>query len=127
MALDIAEKLALYKMPFRQAHRVVGLLVQAAVKMRKELSDLSEQEIEQALTGTGADPNTVFQITEWANIPMSLKDRVSKGSPRLEEQERMVGDRTARVEACQREIAECSGRVAISLLELTAAVERLRG
>lgn len=126
VALDIAEKLVLYKMPFRQAHRVVGLLVQSAVKRGKDLSDLTEQEIEQVLTGTGADPNMVFQITEWANISTSLKDRVSKGSPRLEEQERMIGDRVARVEAYQRDIVGRNSRIAISISELAATVAHLR-
>ena len=126
-ALDIAERLVLDGMPFRQAHKAAGLLVQAAAGLGKGLGDLSVKEIGSAVAGTSADASAVFRIAGSADAAASLRERKSAGSPRMEEQERMIRDRTEAVEARTRECAGRREKIEGALKELESEVARLKG
>jgi argininosuccinate lyase len=94
IALDIAEHLVTQnKMPFREAHRVVGNLVDRAVAKGVTLAELDTREIGTVLSALKSrlDPKVVASIIKDTTPERSIQLRRSAGSPRKSEQDAMIG------------------------------------
>lgn len=97
VSIDIAEQLVVRKkIPFRQAHAIVGALVAKAISrgnfplskldIRDVEASLKEAKIDKALL-TGAE---VFNILKEMTPEKSVESRISSGSPQPDEQEEMI-------------------------------------
>ena len=124
VALDIAEKMVQYGTPFRQAHKIAGLLVQKAIEGGKGIPDLSRSEIK-AVTGTSDDVERIYQITKETTISSSLEDRISEGSSGFAEQSRMIQERRRLIDEQKATVQRRRNRIDESLAELGSAVDRL--
>ena len=96
IALDLAEKLVQQKIPFRTAHNIVGNLVQIAHVSKKNLSDLNIDDINSVSQKT-IKPKKLLDLIQNTTISSSLKNRKSKGSSGLSEQNRMISQRTKKI------------------------------
>jgi len=97
IALDIAEKLVLRKIPFRITHKIAGSLVQQAHNSKKPLNKLTTNEIKKSVQGTKVDQKIVSEILKSTTIVSSLTDRISFGSSGYAEQKRMIEDRIKKI------------------------------
>jgi argininosuccinate lyase len=96
IALDLAEKLVQYKIPFRVAHNIVGNLVQIAHVSRKHISELDIDDIN-SISQKDIKPKKLLEIIQSTTISSSLKNRRSKGSSGTSEQIRMIAHRTKKI------------------------------
>ena len=97
VALDIAEKLVQNGIPFRTTHKIAGALVQLANKSNKSLNKLSLKEISKIAQEAKVDPTLIMKIIQSTTIISSLKERKSFGSSGYDEQNRMIEDRTKKI------------------------------
>jgi argininosuccinate lyase len=98
LALDVAEGLVKQGIPFRFAHKIVGMLVAYASKNSKTLKDLNREEISTIVNELARD-YSIDSIDSLINMLVALKDispmesimlRASLGSPNPLEQDRMI-------------------------------------
>jgi argininosuccinate lyase len=94
-ALDIAEFLVKDGTPFREAHKIVGSLVQIAHNSKKPLKKLTAQEISSA--AKQVNPSKILKIISSINTDDSLKNRTSRGSAGFSEQKRMITARNTKI------------------------------
>jgi len=95
VSLDIAEQLVIkYNIPFRQAHKLVGRLVQYAIKNNDNISlkDIPKEELSKSLDSINIhididDLHTIVRETISEN---SIYLRKSTGSPNPNEQKKML-------------------------------------
>jgi argininosuccinate lyase len=73
LATDMAEYLVTKKIPFREAHEIVGKTVQYCIKNKKTLEELSLEEFQKFSTKIKLD------IFDWLNIENSINKRISIG------------------------------------------------
>jgi argininosuccinate lyase len=93
ISLDIAEQFVLKnKIPFREAHKIVGGLVDRAASKGMPLSGLSNEEIGRVLDSLSStiDSKTVAAAIGGMSPEKSIQSRRTKGSPSLVEQEEMI-------------------------------------
>jgi argininosuccinate lyase len=117
VALDLAEALAREKgIPFREAHMMVGRLVQKAFESGKKLSEISPQEFEKE---TKIKVSEEF-IKKYTNPEASLQARKSRGSPNPAEMRRMLAERGQALEKAAGLLSSREERVVKSLSNLLA-------
>ncbi len=115
-ALDIAELLVNEGMPFREAHRIVGSLVQMAHHSKKSLKKLTAGEI--GSVAKQVDPNKILKIISSVSAGSSLKNRTSLGSAGFSEQKRMIADRRTKISQYQKILARRTARVSGAIQDL---------
>ena len=103
IALDLAEKLVQYKIPFRVAHNIVGNLVQIAHVSQKHISELVIDDID-SISQKDIKPKKLLEIIQSTTISSSLKNRRSKGSSGTSEQIRMIAHRTKKISLYKKDI-----------------------
>jgi argininosuccinate lyase len=89
ISLDIAEALVMKeRLPFRTAHRLVGSLVNKAVKKKSSLSSLDVTDIKQSLQKMKISiaPDKLIRIITETDSQRSISIRRSLGSPNPKEQ-----------------------------------------
>ena len=99
VSLDLAEKLVKQGIPFRTAHKVIGNVVKIAHTSKKQISKLSNSEINAAVKGTKVDSKLLVQLIKNTTIASSLQDRKSLGSSGISEQKRMIDHRMKKITA----------------------------
>lgn len=99
ISLDVAEHLVRKGIPFREAHRIVGNLVQVAVKSRKSLLSLAVSDVKSVIGNTEIDARELYKIIQSTTPEKSLEIRRSQGSSGKHEQQRMITDRKRKVQA----------------------------
>ena len=93
LSLDIAEQFVMKnKIPFREAHRIVGNLVDKAATKDIPLSELEEREIQSVLRllNSNLDSAVVASTIRSMTPEKSVESRTSAGSPSRKEQEEMI-------------------------------------
>ena len=93
LSLDIAEQFVMKnKIPFREAHRIVGNLVDKAATKDIPLSELEEREIQSVLRllNSNLDSAVVASTIRSMTPEKSVESRMSAGSPSSKEQEEMI-------------------------------------
>ena len=99
ISLDIAEHLVRNGIPFRIAHKIVGHLVQIAVKSNKSLIQLSVSEIGKTIPSKEIDVKKLYKIIQSITPESSLETRKSQGSSGKQEQRRMIAERKRKIQA----------------------------
>lgn len=125
IALDIAETLVQKNIPFRVAHGISGQLVQQANKERKTLQELTIPEITDIANNYKTDPNIITDIINDITITSSLKNRVSLGSSGYKEQDRMIKNRTKKLDKYRKDTAKMHKKIADALENLSVEIQKL--
>ncbi len=99
ISLDIAEALVRKGIPFRNAHKIVGNLVQIASNSKKSLSTLPLEEIKTVIHDNEIEAKELHKIIQSTTPEYSLEIRKSQGSAGKHEQQRMIENRKRKVEA----------------------------
>ncbi len=99
ISLDIAEALVRKGIPFRNAHRIVGNLVQIASNSKKSLLALSADEMKTVIHDNEINVKELHKIIQSATPEYSLETRRSQGSAGKHEQQRMIENRKRKVQA----------------------------
>ena len=99
ISLDIAEALVRKGVPFRDSHRIVGGLVQAASGSKKSLYDLTLEEMGRVVRNNEFDVKELHKIIQSTTPEHSLETRRSQGSAGKHEQKRMIENRRRKVHA----------------------------
>lgn len=94
-ALDVAEELVKQGVAFRQAHKIVGKLVQLAYQKNKTLEQLSEAEIKSV--EQEFDAKKLLCILYKIDAAYSIKARTSEGSAGVMQQKKMIASRIDKV------------------------------
>jgi argininosuccinate lyase len=76
-ATDVADALVRQGVPFREAHRIVGGLVRAAVERGKQLSELSDEELHELVPQLDGSFRELLDPASW------LESKVSEGGTSL--------------------------------------------
>lgn len=111
ISLDIAEALVRKGIPFRNAHRIVGNLVQVASNYGKPLADLSLGDVENVIRENEIDANDLYKIIQSTTPEYSLDTRRSQGSSGKHEQRRMVESRKRKIQAYMTGTGKRTGEV----------------
>jgi argininosuccinate lyase len=93
MALDIAELFVMKnRIPFREAHKIVGNLVDKAAGKEIALAELDIKDIQSILRHlkSGLDSATVVSTLRSMNPEKAIESRRSAGSPSRREQDEMI-------------------------------------
>ncbi len=99
ISLDIAEALVRKGIPFRNAHKIVGNLVQIASNSKKSLMTLSADEMKTVTHDNGINVKELHKIIQSVTPESSLESRKSIGSAGKHEQQRMIENRKRKVQA----------------------------
>jgi argininosuccinate lyase len=99
ISLDVAEHLVKNGIPFRESHRIVGNLVQIAAKLKKSLTSLTVSDMKSVIQNNEIEPKELYKIIQSTTPETSLASRRSQGSSSNHEQQRMIKDRTRKVQA----------------------------
>jgi len=99
ISLDIAEHLVRKGIPFREAHKIVGHLVQTASNSKKSLTQLSISDVKSSISKKEIDANDLYKTIQSTTPESSLESRKSQGSSGKHEQQRMILDRKKKVQA----------------------------
>jgi argininosuccinate lyase len=99
ISLDIAEHLVRKGIPFREAHKIVGHLVQIASNSKKSLTQLSISEVKSSISKNEIDAKDLYKTIQSTTPESSLESRKSQGSSGKNEQKRMILDRKKKVQA----------------------------
>jgi len=75
LATDLADYLVLHKVPFRDAHEIMGKLTAYSIKEQRGFADLSLDEFQQFSTAFEGDVYRVLDVTT------ALKARKAVGAP----------------------------------------------
>ena len=128
IALDIAEQLVIQKkMPFRTAHKIVGALVDKAVRnSNAPLAKLELADVESALKAHKSDvkADELLKIIKGMTPEKSLQARKSAGSPSPQEQEEMIKSLSQGVENYRVGIQKRTNLVLSSFDNLAKTVEK---
>ena len=96
VALDLAEKLVNLGIPFRTSHKIIGRIVQIAANSKKNLDQLTLDELS-SIKMNGIKSDKLMDLIQETSIISSLKERKSKGSSGLSEQKRMIMQRNKKI------------------------------
>ena len=96
IALDLAEKLVKLGIPFRTSHKIIGNLVQIAANSKKNLDQLTLNELG-SIKMREIKSTKLLDLIKDTSIISSLKDRKSRGSSGLSEQKRMIRERNKKM------------------------------
>jgi len=99
ISLDIAEALVRKGIPFRNAHKIVGNLVQIASNSKKSLLALSADEVKSVIHNNEINAKELHKIIQSVTPESSLETRKSQGSAGKHEQQRMIDNRKRKVQA----------------------------
>jgi argininosuccinate lyase len=130
IALDIAEQLVTQnKIPFREAHRIVGNLVDKAAAKGIALAELDSREIEAVLSALKSrlDSKVIASIIRDMTPEKSIQLRRSTGSPNRSEQDAMIGSLTQNVKNYRQGIQKRINMVQGSFQNLAREVTKYRG
>ncbi|MCX7634932.1 MAG: argininosuccinate lyase, partial [Syntrophales bacterium] len=86
MATDMAEYLVLKGVPFREAHRIVGMIVADCIACGKELSDMTLEEYRKYYKGFDSD------VLEILSARASISRKKTYGSTAAQEVERRLAE-----------------------------------
>ena len=125
IALDLAEKLVQYDISFRKSHQIIGVLVKAAHKSHKSISDLTKSEVKNAIKGKKVNLELLMKLIQSTTIMSSLQERKSQGSSGISEQKRMVAHRMKKIDMYQEGVTKRSNNVQRSLDNLNKKVKTL--
>jgi argininosuccinate lyase len=130
IALDVAEQLVTqHRIPFRDAHRIVGKLVDKAAARQITLAELDDREVQRVLSGLEAhlDSKTVTHIVKDMTPAKSLRLRRSAGSPKKEEQEAMIDSLSQGVKNYKQGIQKRVKMIEGALKNLSQEVTKYKG
>ncbi len=130
ISLDIAEQLVLKnKIPFREAHKIVGSLVHEAALKRISLNELAVEEIGKVLGASkfSIDAKTLASIIRGMTPEKSIQSRRSKGSPNQAEQEEMIKSLSQNVRNYKQGIQKRIKMVEGAYKNLRSEVSRYQG
>ena len=96
VALDLAEKLVKLGIPFRTSHKIIGRIVQIAANSKKNLDQLTLDELS-SIKMKGIKSDKLMDLIQETSIISSLNERKSKGSSGLSEQKRMIMQRNKKI------------------------------
>ncbi|HJU13189.1 MAG TPA: argininosuccinate lyase [Candidatus Nitrosotalea sp.] len=125
ISLDIAEALVRKGIPFRNAHRIVGNLVQIASNTKKPLLGLSIEDMKGVIHENEIDTKELYKIIQSATPDSSLDTRKSQGSSGKHEQLRMIENRKRKVQAYMTGTSKRTSEVRNSLEALNHSVTTL--
>lgn len=125
ISLDIAEALVRKGIPFRNAHRIVGNLVQIASSKTKPLPGLSLEDMKGVAHENEIDAKDLYKIVQDATPDSSLDTRRSQGSSGKHEQLRMIESRRRKVQAYMTGTSKRTSEVRDSLEALSNSVNSL--
>jgi len=127
LALDVAERLAQNGVPFRKAHGVAGQIIQQAAAAKRKPSSLAAHEISDVASEIKVSPSIVLEAVKSATVSSSLKNRISKGSAGLAEQERMRYERINKWDRYMKEADQDSTKIVMSFGDMLAIVNEITG
>ena len=96
VALDLAEKLVKLGIPFRTSHKIIGQLVQIATNSKKNLDQLTLDELS-SIKIKDIKLVKLMDLIQETSIISSLNERKSKGSSGLSEQKKMIIQRNKKI------------------------------
>lgn len=99
ISLDIAEALVRKGIPFRNAHKIVGNLVQVASNSKKPLTALSVDDVGRVIHDGEIGAEELHRIIQSTTPEHSLETRRSQGSAGRHEQQRMIEHRKRKAQA----------------------------
>lgn len=129
ISLDIAEQLVtLNKTPFREAHKIVGRLVDRAAAKGITLGELDTSEIAAVLRTLRIrlDPEAVASMIKQTTPERSIELRKSTGSPRKAEQDMMIESLSQNVKNYKQGIQKRIKMVEGALQNLSLQVQKYR-
>ena len=131
ISLDIAEQLIKRKkIPFRESHKLVGALVDCAIKKENiPLSLLDKEDIYRVLVKTnflkyGITSNEISLLIKDITAEESIIHRVTKGSPNKNEQLIMILNINQKIEEYKKKVDLRVEYLKNSIKELRATVEK---
>lgn len=124
LSLDIAEHLVKKGVPFRNAHEVVGKLVQIASNSKKSLSSLSMSEIK-SINNTRIETKELHSIIQSTTTQSSIQNRSSHGSSGSFEQKRMIEDRKKKIQAYKIGTSKRTAEVRMAFENLTKNIKTI--
>jgi argininosuccinate lyase len=127
ISLDVAEQFVMkYKIPFRQAHKLVGNLVDKAASRGVALAALDEKTIESAMRGmkSGLDAKTIAGTIKSMTPRKSIESRRSVGSPSSGELRMMIKSLTQNVTNYKQGVRKRIKMLQGSFQNLASEVER---
>src|SRR5574337_843653 len=99
ISLDVAEALVRRGIPFRNAHKIVGNLVQLASNSGKSLLTMSLDDVKTVIRDNEIDAKELHKIIQSTTPEYSLETRKSQGSAGKHEQTKMIENRKRKVQA----------------------------
>ena len=124
-ALDIAEQLVLYGMPFREAHKITAQLVQKAHADKIPLNKLDLKKIREAVSKSGVKPAYVHSMLQSATASDSLRKRKSTGSAGYTEQKRMIMRRKKSLARLCKKLAKREKNLTDALNKMSVQVSKV--
>ena len=124
VALDLAESLVKLGISFRTSHMIVGKLVQIASMGRKNLNELTLDELN-SINIKEIKPGKLMGLIQNISITSSLKERKSKGSSGLGEQKRMLIHRTKKIISYSIKVKKQSAFIKKSFVKLSKRVQKI--
>ena len=131
ISLDIAEQLIKRKkIPFRQSHKLVGALVDYAIKKENiPLRLLNKEDIHRVLVKTnflkyGINSDEIYLLVKDITAEESIIHRVTKGSPNRNEQLIMISNLNQKLEEYKKKVDLRVEYLKNSIKELKIAVEK---
>jgi argininosuccinate lyase len=131
VSLDIAEQLIKKKnIPFRYSHKLIGGLVDLAVKKDNiRLNLLTIDDISTVLTNANfksnnIKPEEIYELIKDITPEKSIKNRITKGSPNREEQLRMIQYISSKVCDYQKKINQRTNSLAKTFSITQSIIEK---
>jgi argininosuccinate lyase len=131
ISLDIAEQLIKRKnIPFRQSHKLVGALVDCAIKKENiPLRLLNNEDINRVLVKTnflkyGITSDEIYLLIKDITAEESISQRVTKGSPNKNEQLIMILNLNQKIEEYKKKVDLRVEYLKNSIKELKMVVEK---
>ena len=124
VALDLAESLVKLGIPFRTSHMIVGKLVQIASMDRRNLNELTLDELN-SINMKEIKPGKLMDLIQNTSVTLSLKERKSRGSSGLGEQKRMLTQRTKKIISYSSKVKKQRASIKKSFVDLSKKVQRI--
>lgn len=127
LSIDIAEQLVIRKqIPFRMAHKLMGAVVEKAVKNANlPLSRMKKEDIEEVLDNLGLDLDAkeIMQIITGLTPEESVLLRSSAGSPNPKHQHQMIGILNRKIAEYEKRLSNRKTLLHRSLVTLSKVAE----
>ena len=127
LSIDIAEQLVIRKqIPFRMAHKLMGAVVEKAVKNANlPLAKMKKEDIEEVLENLGLDLDAkeIMQIITGLTPEESVLLRSSAGSPNPKHQHQMIGILNRKISEYEKRLSNRKTLLHRSLVTLSKVAE----